>query len=1029
MIGAGGDRSEPEGSHLKRRITTWPLALAALLALCSTVHAAPPVWSPKNPEPGRTIRAAGTDVDTWMDGGDRYIVLRGNAVVEQGAVRLDAQSVLIRVDVAGFERNKKYAVKVYAEGKVGMADGPQRRFAESAIIELATEQDIRAESPNSKIRQQSLMTSPLVTRGLQNLGPSSNPPVQQVAAKETAITATKQAPPAPEPPRAPLPSGPTLPLPGPNPNAATRQLNIAPRSSSPFQVGAFQLPSGEQVILVTGGVLLTIRDSGGLGLLDIEAEQLVFWTRGDSNSTLEQLRSAEGMPSQEQEFYLAGDVQIRNRSAKEERKLRAEQVYYDIRRNVAVAISADLELREPKLPEAIHIRAQEIHQLGPKKFEATDADIFSSRLSSDPGLKVHMAQATIEDIEYQKRTLFGRPILDEATGRNSTGTQRLVRGEDVVLRLEGVPFFYLPAVQGDADEPFGPLQNIAFRHDNIFGFQTLLTFNVYSLLRVDPLPNTRWTLDADYLSFRGPALGSEFQYAGRDLFGLSGPYVGSIKAYGIYDDGTDNLGGGRGEMDDHPLWRGRILARHQQIYLDEFTYQGQLALLSDKNFLEQFFKYDFDTDLNSELYAYLKWQRNNYAATALVEPGIRDWVTQSIWLPKLEGAALGLSPFEWFTYNARASAGYGLLRPTTVPPPAYLNTDVKDDTGRFDIVQDLGLPFYLGPIKVVPYGVLDLTAYTNDLNDETTGRVYGGGGVRSSIPFTRLYPNAQSDLFNICGINHKVTLGSNYFIASSNQPYTVFPQLDRLNDDATDQALRDITPQQATLNPANGAYLATSPIFNPQLYAIRRLIDNRVDTLDTVEALQGEIRQRWQTKRGYPGMQHVIDYFSLDLSGTYFPNPARDNFGESLAFLEYGAVWNIGDRTAIVSNGLYDPQENGARLFSVGAFLNRIDRTNFFVGYRSIDPVDSRALTVAVTYIFSPKYALTGSSTYDFGTNQALSNSLVITRIGSDLTISMGVNYNAVLDNFGFNVELVPNIVAVGRRQYTPSPFGSSLFR
>src|SRR5205085_5481562 len=132
------------------------------------------------------------------------------------------------------------------------------------------------------------------------------------------------------------------------------------------------------------------------------------------------------------------------------------------------------------------------------------------------------------------------------------------------------------------------------------------------------------------------------------------------------------------------------------------------------------------------------------------------------------------------------------------------------------------------------------------------------------------------------------------------------------NDDATDQALRDIYPRQQLLNTANGLFLATSPIFDPQLYAIRRLIDDRVDTLGAIDVLQADIHQRWQTKRGYPGQEHVIDYLTLDTSVSFFPNADRDNFGKSFAFLEYDTTWNVGDRTAVVSTGWYDPYDHGA---------------------------------------------------------------------------------------------------------------------
>jgi hypothetical protein len=328
------------------------------------------------------------------------------------------------------------------------------------------------------------------------------------------------------------------------------------------------------------------------------------------------------------------------------------------------------------------------------------------------------------------------------------------------------------------------------------------------------------------------------------------------------------------------------------------------------------------------------------------------------------------------------------------------------------LIQELDLPFALGPVKMVPYAVGDLTSYTKDLNGDTIGRIYGGGGLRFNVPFTRLYPDIQSQYFNLNGINHKITLSGNFYAAETNVHYTQLPQLDRLNDDATDQAIRDITPVQPIINPANGLFLATSPMFNVQNYAIRRLVDTRVDTLESIEVFQLDLRQRWQTKRGFPGEQHIVDWMALDLSASFFPRADRDNFGTTVGFLDYDYLWNIGDRTALVSSGWMDPVNNGPRVFTIGGYFNRPDRTNFFLGYRSIEPVGSEAVTAAVTYIFSPKYAITGSTVYDFGTNQALSNSLVFTRIGSDLQISFALTYNVLQHNFGFAIEVLPNAVA-----------------
>src|SRR5260370_35811579 len=95
----------------------------------------------------------------------------------------------------------------------------------------------------------------------------------------------------------------------------------------------------------------------------------------------------------------------------------------------------------------------------------------------------------------------------------------------------------------------------------------------------------------------------------------------------------------------------------------------------------------------------------------------------------------------------------------------------------------------------ISYAVIDLTEYTEDLTGNERGRFYGGGGLRSSIPFTRLYPDVQSDLLNLNGINHKIVLSSNYYVTHSDTSVTRLPQLDPLNDDATDQSLRDIKPR------------------------------------------------------------------------------------------------------------------------------------------------------------------------------------------------------------------------------------------
>src|SRR6185503_3232468 len=166
-------------------------------------------------------------------------------------------------------------------------------------------------------------------------------------------------------------------------------------------------------------------------------------------------------------------------------------------------------------------------------------------------------------------------------------------------------------------------------------------------------------------------------------------------------------------------------------------------------------------------------------------------------------------------------------------------TDRRINTGRVDLMQELSAPFALGPVKLAPYGMLDLAGYTEDLNGNSAGRVWGGGGTRASLPFSRLYEGAASELFNVRGLYHKAVFGTNYLYARSNVPYTQLPMLDRLNDDATDQAWRNMVPfQPQYVSGPNGLALANagSPlsVYNPQAYLIRRGITNKPDTLDDI---------------------------------------------------------------------------------------------------------------------------------------------------------------------------------------------------
>src|SRR4029079_5925575 len=89
-----------------------------------------------------------------------------------------------------------------------------------------------------------------------------------------------------------------------------------------------------------------------------------------------------------------------------------------------------------------------------------------------------------------------------------------------------------------------------------------------------------------------------------------------------------------------------------------FSAKFQAAFISDTHYLEQHYNNEWQNELNQETFAYLKQQQNNWAWTLLAEPRLRQWITETAWLPKAEGYWLGQDFLDVFTHRAERRAGH-----------------------------------------------------------------------------------------------------------------------------------------------------------------------------------------------------------------------------------------------------------------------------------------------------------------------------------------------------------------------------------
>ena len=204
----------------------------------------------------------------------------------------------------------------------------------------------------------------------------------------------------------------------------------------------------------------------------------------------------------------------------------------------------------------------------------------------------------------------GQPQINPATNEPLLQHDRMVTSRNNVIYLENVPVFYWPVMKNDVEQSSFYIRQARFKSDRIFGEQILVDWDAYQILGLKRLPGTDWTFSTDYFSARGPALGTAYKWKGSELFGLQGPYNGFVDAWGIHDHGLDTLGSDRMNLLPEPdiANRYKVLARHRQYLQNNFQLTGEFGLISDRNFLEQYFERewdqakDYDTDLGLKQY-------------------------------------------------------------------------------------------------------------------------------------------------------------------------------------------------------------------------------------------------------------------------------------------------------------------------------------------------------------------------------------------------------------------------------------------
>lgn len=809
--------------------------------------------------------------------------------------------------------------------------------------------------------------------------------------------------------------------------------------------------SNRWITIITNGMNLIIEgvDSNGMllgDIVDISADNAVVWS---GNPTKMFRGGGEEDSNLDFEVYLEGNIIFRD----QERTIQAQRMYYDAKHQIAYILNG--ELKSPivdvkGITGSIRVKAEILQQLGDGLFTARNSLVTTSMLGEPT-----------YSLRSRKLTLQQRPGTRSCWGEDHATERQVLIAENNYLALQNMPVFYWPWMAADLRDPTFYIKNIAYGHSDSFGSQIRTKWNPFQLLNIRSRPS--W-LNGDvgltWLEKRGFAHSADFQYSPSSFCSIAGPVDARLSFWGLSDRGkTDRLGGDRNAVPFKHKYRYRFFWKHQQEIESFCNFQGpwvvsaQVGKVSDRNLLNSYFSSQWRNDDNETTSVAIKKFCDSSSLSLRMEYNLNDFYTNPNWLPRLDHYVLGKSLLNdrltWYghtrvglvDYNTATSpyatdldswnqdAAYFRYLPWELHPDSPSTMPARPDStdpaprtvdSSFEVFStrhELDLPFNIGPLRCVPYVLGEFSHWGKDRSGDDVQRLYGQAGVRLNLPFWKIMPGCSSRTWYVNGLAHKLDFDTELSYSRANK------DMDRLilTDSLDTWSIEDFRRRYAvtTFNASSTGSIPT--LFDPRYYALRSGMGGNVsasnmEIADDMTLVRFGMTHRFQTKRGPVGRRRIIDWITVAVHFTFFPEKEQNSYydenpaytsSKSIGLVDYDFLWHVGDRFSIFSSGLFDHEQS---LTKLGAIWQRPERGSFSVMLDDFQGVIQRTyLTLAVGYDMNEKYSVAYSTSYEIRKKwENVGHNFMFTRTGESFRIVVGAIYNESRKEWSFSFGLEP---------------------
>ncbi len=498
--------------------------------------------------------------------------------------------------------------------------------------------------------------------------------------------------------------------------------------------------------------------------------------------------------------------------------------------------------------------------------------------------------------------------------------------------------------------------------------------------------------------------------------------------------------------------RGRLNIRHFQRFLpddedhifEDQRVQLEVAYASDRNFIEEYYKQLFDTGSDQETLAYGQWQKDNQYANIWTEANLQNWYTDTQWLPRVDYYRLGDSFFDsLFTYYTHSGVDYASIHTDVMvnnpnlfaflPYDPISNTTGTFSSGRFYTNHELDMPLNFGNVvRFVPYVQGQAVGWSDQLGGGplghlptgAMGRVWGAAGARAEVTAWKKYPNVESELLNVHGLNNKISLFVDARAAYSNQRLNSIAVQDDLDDNTYEYVRRYLALTQFT-----GGILPMP--YDPRHLIVREMLSPITDTTDVQASMntvqtgnspaaadQARARRQAADRRLHDArcddhlfshrqsrqFRHAVGPGHVQLPVVH-RRPDQHRLLGLVRFLQAGRQHSAGECDAGTTPMGSISSRRGSR--SPG----RLAPTSISV-IRSSTRARSRPRPSmpSISYWLSPKWYGTFSQSYDFGDAVSLGTMFAFTRVGADYLTTIGLTVDPQRGSYTYAIQIVPRL-------------------